>query len=715
MLSRAQILMVLVIQNIFLHRMKSLVVGGILFFGSLFLCTALNLTRSVELSMAESIQGSLGGDFQVYDARARDTLSLFGGAFFGREELGFIPDWRAVAGVIGQHPAVAAVVPMGFEGGFIKRGNDFDELFDKLRDYVRLLQATPDSTGTQVSTSNWTAMGEHIALVQQNLVALQRDLAREQELLVSDATSEDKKALVEAALAPQFWQQFSESVRQKQNDATEQALAFLESRIAPLAGDKAPVYLRYMGTDLDLFRTSFSRFTLKSGTLPTGNEGWILLPERFFETELKNLAAVSFDKITEAMRDQGLTPSTDAALASTLRQLPNQALPLIVAIAPSARQQLARELAAFLAQPEGTPFEDLVRQFLRVDASNALQRAEWFARNMAPVARLHEIEVGELLYLRAYTRTGFLRTLPLRLAGIYNFRGLARSDLAGQTSIIDLASYRELYGVMSEGARAELEDLTKSITVSGARTALDSQSLEASLFGEEGAEPQDTSADGGNAPSTPSPQTGASLAEKPVAAAGELAISLAIILKDRSEAKAVFPELREWITSRTDHLQIVDWKQASGLVGQLVTALRAVLLISVFVILVVGATIINNSLMMSTLERTREIGTLRAIGATRMTVTTLFLGEIVVLAAASVYGGALAALGLNVWLNKTGIPAMSDFVVFLFSGPRLYPYVDVTEPLAAATVLLVLAVVSSAFPARLASRIEPAVAMQEKE
>jgi ABC-type lipoprotein release transport system permease subunit len=697
MFARMGILLAMAVQNILLHRIKSLVVGGILFFGSLFLCTAWNLTRSVEISMADSIQGSLAGDFQVYANDARDKLSLFGGAFFGREELGYIADWRQASDVLLQHPSVEAVVPMGFEGGFVGRGNELDNLFDQLRTYTKLALSGSDDAQRPLN--------EHIALLQQNLAALRRDLENERELIDADAESQERLDLVSRAMGQDFWQTYLNFVTKGLTDSVEEQLIFLETRIAPLAGEKPPVYLRYMGTDLELFQESFSRFELVKGELPRPDEPWILIPERFYETQLKNLAAVSFDKIVEAMRDRRLTPSESPALASTLRQLPGQVLPLIVAVPAESRQSLGQKLASYLNASPDQPLESLVRSFLEVNEKNALERADWFAQNIAPLARLYDVGVGDMLYLRSYTRTGFLRTVPLRVTGIYRFRGLARSDLAGQTSIIDLTSYRELFGVMSVAAQAELEELTQSVAISGARTATDSQSLEDSLFG---ASPE--ASPGGESKTT----TQATLTQRPQTK-GDLAVNLALILKDRSQAAATQSSLDNWIKDNLPNLQMVDWQSASGLVGQLVTVLRAVLFISVLIIMIVGGAIINNSLMMSTLERTREIGTLRAIGATKSVVTGLFLGEIVLLAALAVYGGALAALGLNIWLNQAGIPAPSDFVVFLFSGPKLYPYVSLSEHFLTASVLFLVAVLSSSFPARLASKILPAVAMQEKE
>jgi ABC-type lipoprotein release transport system permease subunit len=718
MLAMLRIVLGMAVQNILLHRIKSLVVGGILFFGSLLLCVGLNLTRSVERSMAESIQGSVGADFQIYDKKARDKLALFGGAFFGREELGSIQDWTTVADSVSKLEGVKAVVPMGFENGFLGRGNDFDNLFQKLREFTRLVRVPANAIADQSSTeSQSTALREHIELTRKNLLVLKSDLENELAITSDKPATLARIATVEHAASEEFWSQFLKHLADSPQEL-ESDLIYLDTRVAPLAGDKAPVYLRYMGTEIDIFAKSFSRFMISQGSIEPGQTKWILLPERFYEREIKNIAASSFDKIVETMRTQGLTPENSPELASIIGQLPNQYLQLVFAIPPAGRAELTPKLAEHLGKPDGTAFEDLVREFLTIDSRNALSRADWFAANIAPLAKLHEIEVGETLYMRGYTRTGFLKTLPLKVAGIYSFKGLQRSDLAGSTALVSLESYRELYGVMSASNRKELDELTRSVEVSGARVIDQGSSIEDALFGD-----SSTSAAAPSAAPAPTshPEIKAETKREAMTdtqsemKTDQMAINLAVILTDRSLARGFKQKIENQLNDAGFDLQVVDWKTASGLVGQLVTALTAVLLVSVFVILVVGAAIINNSLMMSTLERTREIGTLRAIGASRGLVTGLFLSEILVLAAIAVYSGALVSLAINIYLNKVGIPAGGDFVVFLFSGPRLFPFVAPIEPFLAATALLIVSVISSAFPARFASRIQPAVAMQEKE
>ena len=59
-------------------------------------------------------------------------------------------------------------------------------------------------------------------------------------------------------------------------------------------------------------------------------------------------------------------------------------------------------------------------------------------------------------------------------------------------------------------------------------------------------------------------------------------------------------------------LQVLNWRKASGMLGDLVAVIYIVLVVAVLGVYLVALFIINNSMVLATIERTREIGTLRA-------------------------------------------------------------------------------------------------------
>ena len=93
----------------------------------------------------------------------------------------------------------------------------------------------------------------------------------------------------------------------------------------------------------------------------------------------------------------------------------------------------------------------------------------------------------------------------------------------------------------------------------------------------------------------------------------------------------------------------------------------------------------------------------------------LFLIETGLLGIFSGLLGSTLGAALVLKLGQSGIPAMTDILVFLFSGPRLYPEVGLGHILGAFVVIVVVILAATFYPARLATRIEPVVAMQARE
>ena len=151
------------------------------------------------------------------------------------------------------------------------------------------------------------------------------------------------------------------------------------------------------------------------------------------------------------------------------------------------------------------------------------------------------------------------------------------------------------------------------------------------------------------------------------------------------------------------------------MVGQFVTVIRIVLYIAIFIIFLVALVIINNSMIIATMERVSEIGTMRAIGADRRFVLAIFLLETLLLGLLAGGLGALSGAAAMLFFGVYGISSGGiDILVFFFSGPRLYPTIEPYQMLLGLTVIILASLASTLYPALMATRIQPVVAMQDK-
>src|SRR5580658_9723814 len=73
-----RVLLQIAFRNLFASRLKTFIVGGIVFFGALIVTVGGSMLDSVVSGMSRSIIGTLAGDIQVYSSKSKDDLSLFG-------------------------------------------------------------------------------------------------------------------------------------------------------------------------------------------------------------------------------------------------------------------------------------------------------------------------------------------------------------------------------------------------------------------------------------------------------------------------------------------------------------------------------------------------------------------------------------------------------------------------------------------------------------
>src|SRR3954466_10642783 len=73
------ILLQIAFRDLFASRAKTLIVGGIILAGAVLVVVGSSFVDSIDAGMRTSIQGSLAGHIQVYDARSKDDLALYGG------------------------------------------------------------------------------------------------------------------------------------------------------------------------------------------------------------------------------------------------------------------------------------------------------------------------------------------------------------------------------------------------------------------------------------------------------------------------------------------------------------------------------------------------------------------------------------------------------------------------------------------------------------
>jgi ABC-type lipoprotein release transport system permease subunit len=700
-LARLAILIRIAGRNLFRSRIN-LLIGSVILGGTLLVVVGGALLNSVISSMSRSIIGSVAGHIQVYSATSKEEFAIWpmGG---NDPDLSPMVDWERKQRLLESVPNVKAVIPMGINAALITSGNTVDLTLEELRSVVRQEKeqgSTPELEAQRAS------LKEH---VRQIVRVLQADQVRVQDINTADAVDTEARAAIEKASSDEFWNGFDRDPYG--------ALEFLENRLAPLLSDADLVPLRYVGTDLDAFQKNFDRMEIVDGQpVPPGHRGF-LMSKFVYEDRLKLRTARRLDKIKDALDLKG-SIARDDTLQRYVRENRTQTREILLQLDRLKTEKAVALLQRTLASSE-KDLDKLLNAFFDTDDQNFYERYQVFYRDLAPLLQLYRLKVGDILTITAFTRSGYVQSLNLKVWGTFQFRGLEKSALSGNINLMDIVSFRELYGYLSADRKAEIEAIKKE----GGAREIDRNRAEEELFGQASRKIVAEATPGIIDEKERFKGTGAALRREelvrrvydPTEIGRGVVLDAAIILKDPRHLQKTLADVRALSDREHLGLRVVSWREAAGILGQFILLATVVLLLAVAIIFIVAMVIINNSVMMATLQRTAEVGTMRAIGAQRGFILGMVLVETLTLGL--LFGGAGAALGsgLIALMHWWGIPARNETLYFFFSGPRLFPTLSPWNIVVALVIVVVVTVLSTLYPAFLATRVAPVRAMQTDE
>jgi ABC-type lipoprotein release transport system permease subunit len=699
-MSEGLVLLRIAIRNLFASFLN-IVIGGIVLVGTLLFVIGGSLLGSVDSSMKRSITGSVVGDVQVYSDNSKDDLAIFDA--WNRPDLAVIPDFAKVKSTLLGVDNVHAVIPMGVDSATVSYGNTVDLALERLRHAV---SARLKGDRSPETTEKAKSLIEHVRGM---VSVIQGDYSKLTALTTEQAVDTSATKDLEHAASPEFWASF---------DADPLGhLEFLENHIAALVPDADMIYFGYVGTDLDAFQRSFDRMQVVDGqAVPPGHRG-VLLAKYVYEEQFKLKTARRLDKIREALQDEGKKISGDPDLQLMVKQNKTQTREIVLQLDPLSARQVSARLAGFLGSKE-TELPKLLSSLFDTDDSNFLTRYRFFYDELAPRLELYRLKPGERLTIKNFTKSGFIQSVNVKVYGTFQFKGLEKSGLAGGLSLMDLMTFRDLYGYETPEKLAESKALQKS--AGAAFVARDK--AEDELFGgggsvvESGQEKTiDDRAELGGVHYDATARETEDRAYSPKEIEDGIVMNAAIILKNPDRIDTTMQSIRDAAKSAGLELRVATWQKAAGNIGQFVLVAKVVLYFAVFIIFIVALVIINNAVMMATLQRVREIGTMRAIGAQRTFVLSLVLIETILLGLSFGSAGTLLGSAAVKWLGHVGIPAQNEFLYFFFSGPRLYVTLGMGNLVGAFIIICVVTSFSALYPAIVATRVSPLQAMQTED
>ena len=178
-------------------------------------------------------------------------------------------------------------------------------------------------------------------------------------------------------------------------------------------------------------------------------------------------------------------------------------------------------------------------------------------------------------------------------------------------------------------------------------------------------------------------------------------------LKEGQNTKRQIKKVSRLFRRKGWPVQVADWRHAAGSTALYLFWMRKIFNIGIIIVLAAGFIIVNNTLVINILDRTREIGTLRAIGAKKRFISLQCMIENLILTITSGILGVIAGNICTHFINKAHIVLNNSFLVQLFGAEAITVHVTGGNVCKLFILVLALALLGWIYPVINALKVSP--------
>ena len=186
---------------------------------------------------------------------------------------------------------------------------------------------------------------------------------------------------------------------------------------------------------------------------------------------------------------------------------------------------------------------------------------------------------------------------------------------------------------------------------------------------------------------------------------------LVVKLKNSSSASSVIKKLNRIFDRNGWPVEATDWRHAAGSTSLYLYWMRVIFNAGILIILAAGFIIINNTLIINILDQTREIGTLRAIGAKKRFISLQYMIETFTMTIISGILGTLLGIFVSKLITNAHIQFTNSFLIQLFGSDALSLSVTMGNISSLFMIAVALGFIGWLYPVATALRVYPVKAM----
>jgi ABC-type lipoprotein release transport system permease subunit len=301
------------------------------------------------------------------------------------------------------------------------------------------------------------------------------------------------------------------------------------------------------------------------------------------------------------------------------------------------------------------------------------------------------------MVLMGYNEDNTTTDIRVPISGVIEFKAL--NSLWGQFVLIDIESYRKCLGYFTMAEKTELSEEEKKFFT------LDNKSLD-EIFNNELIVNRLNNNLKSNCLHYISLKEKSNTHSENDIESGAYNLILVLLKKNENPNKAVLM-LNEIFKKQNLGVRAILWKKALGTIGGITTIIKASLFLFVMFLFFVAIIIIINTLSMTIIERTQEIGMMRAIGARKGLISFMLLTETAILAFVSGGMGIVCGTIVVKLLSFLNITSTNDAIQLLFGGDKFCPVLSVEDIFITILQLFFVTILAVVYPVLIAQKITP--------
>ncbi len=187
--------------------------------------------------------------------------------------------------------------------------------------------------------------------------------------------------------------------------------------------------------------------------------------------------------------------------------------------------------------------------------------------------------------------------------------------------------------------------------------------------------------------------------------------AIGLRLKNKKDLKRALLNFNQAFKQAGLQAKAIDWKEVGGAMISFLDGIRVALYVCVFFIFLVAIIIIMNTLAMSTLERSEELGMMRAIGAKKSFIGLMLLTETFSLSFLFGLLGMIVGSFLTTYLAFLKLPIKNDFLQVIAGGEVYQPVFLFSDMIIGIGFLALVTFLSILYPLFVSRKIAPLDAM----